>query len=322
MEWLVDLSTKYETSLSELQTPEEPKNLYEPIRYFLSLGGKRIRPLLSILGCELFGGTYSDSIHAAHAVECFHNFSLIHDDIMDLAPLRRGKPTIHEKWNSTIGILSGDALLIYGYQELAKCNPTYLKELLTLYNTTAIEVCEGQQMDMDFETNHSVSIESYIEMIRLKTSVLLGCALKLGSIISGAKDEDKKLIYDFGVNIGLAFQIQDDILDLFGDPEKFGKQIGGDILSNKKTILLLTAYKYASISQKQELDKMLTIKQHEEKIQTARQLFIEIDVLNKVKDLMRAYQVKAQKSLEMISVEDKYKIRLRELSNYLINREL
>lgn len=322
MEWLVDLSTKYETSLSELQTPEEPKNLYEPIRYFLSLGGKRIRPLLSILGCELFGGTYSDSIHAAHAVECFHNFSLIHDDIMDLAPLRRGKPTIHEKWNSTIGILSGDALLIYGYQELAKCNPTFLKELLTLYNTTAIEVCEGQQMDMDFETNHSVSIESYIEMIRLKTSVLLGCALKLGSIISGAKDEDKKLVYDFGVNIGLAFQIQDDILDLFGDPEKFGKQIGGDILSNKKTILLLTAYKYASISQKQELDKMLTIKQHEEKIQTARKLFIEIDVLNKVKDLMRTYQVKAQKSLEMISVEDKYKIRLRELSNYLINREL
>lgn len=322
MEWLVDLSTKYETSLSELQTPEEPKNLYEPIRYFLSLGGKRIRPLLSILGCELFGGTYSDSIHAAHAVECFHNFSLIHDDIMDLAPLRRGKPTIHEKWNSTIGILSGDALLIYGYQELAKCNPTFLKELLTLYNTTAIEVCEGQQMDMDFETNHSVSIKSYIEMIRLKTSVLLGCALKLGSIISGAKDEDKKLIYDFGVNIGLAFQIQDDILDLFGDPEKFGKQIGGDILSNKKTILLLTAYKYASISQKQELDKMLTIKQHEEKIQTARKLFIEIDVLNKVKDLMRTYQVKAQKSLEMISVEDKYKIRLRELSNYLINREL
>jgi geranylgeranyl diphosphate synthase type II len=322
MEWLVDLSTKYETSLSELQTPEDPKNLYEPIRYFLSLGGKRIRPLLSILGCELFGGTYSDSIHAAHAVECFHNFSLIHDDIMDLAPLRRGKPTIHEKWNSTIGILSGDALLIYGYQELAKCNPTFLKELLTLYNTTAIKVCEGQQMDMDFETSPSVSIESYIEMIRLKTSVLLGCALKLGSIISGAKEGDKKLIYDFGVNIGLAFQIQDDILDLFGDPEKFGKQIGGDILSNKKTILLLTAYKYASISQKQALDKMLTIKQQEEKIQTARKLFIEIDVLNKVKDLMRTYQVKAQKSLEMISVEDKYKIRLRELSNYLINREL
>jgi geranylgeranyl diphosphate synthase type II len=175
---------------------------------------------------------------------------------------------------------------------------------------------------MDFETSPSVSIESYIEMIRLKTSVLLGCALKLGSIISGAKEGDKKLIYDFGVNIGLAFQIQDDILDLFGDPEKFGKQIGGDILSNKKTILLLTAYKYASISQKQALDKMLTIKQQEEKIQTARKLFIEIDVLNKVKDLMRTYQVKAQKSLEMISVEDKYKIRLRELSNYLINREL
>lgn len=222
------------------QFPQTPTNLYDPIRYILTLGGKRVRPVLTLMAAELFGMKEMDEIiPAAKAVEFFHNFSLIHDDLMDKAPLRRGKTTVHEKWDANIAILSGDGLLVKAYEEISKCNPCYLPATLRILSKVAMEVCEGQQLDMDYESRTTLQMEEYLEMIRLKTSVLLGGALQLGAILSGADEHQQRLIYDFGENVGLAFQLQDDILDAYGDPETFGKIVGGDIMINKKTFLLV-----------------------------------------------------------------------------------
>ena len=312
----------FDTEINSYSFPNSPKNLYDPLSYFLSLGGKRIRPLLTLMSAELFHSIKGDAIHASLAIEFFHNFSLIHDDIMDKAPLRRGKETVHLKWNDDIAILSGDVLLIKAYQELAKQKKEHIPALLTLFNQTAVEVCEGQQMDMDFERAEQVSISEYIEMIRLKTSVLLGCALEFGAIIADANENDRKHIYSFGQNLGIAFQIQDDILDLYGDPEKFGKQIGGDILSNKKTILLLKAIESANKIHSNKVQELLNMSDSENKIAFAKQLFEEFGVVAFAKETMKEYQHIALESLDMISVTKEQKQTLIALAEMLLIREI
>lgn len=319
MQSIKPFATYFENELENYSFPKSPQNLYDPLTYFLKLGGKRIRPLLTLMATEMFGINKESAIHASLAIELFHNFSLIHDDIMDNAPLRRGEQTVHEKWNEDIAILSGDVLLIKAYQALAKQENQHIPSLLNLFNRTAVEVCEGQQMDMDFEGMYDVTIAKYIEMIRLKTSVLLGCALEFGAIVANASEKDRQLIYDFGQNLGIAFQIQDDILDLYGDPEKFGKQIGGDILSNKKTLLLLKA---RELSQPNEVDHLLQLTNSSEKIASAQTLFNKLGVVSFARQQMEYYQQKALLALDEISVHAERKKVLVDLSEFLFQREV
>lgn len=311
-----------EKGLNSYELPKNPSNLYDPLRYFLTLGGKRMRPILTLMGCELFGQSPEKALPSSLAVELFHNFSLIHDDIMDEAPLRRGNETVHTKWNSNIAILSGDVLLVYAYAELAKQDSSIVQELLKLFNKTAIEVCEGQQYDMDFEKRDDVSIEEYIEMIRLKTSVLLGCALEMGAIVAGANDKNKELIYEFGQHVGIAFQIQDDILDLYANPEKFGKQVGGDIISNKKTMLLLEAFKLANKEQHQQLTSLLSETNFDKKIAEAKSLFNELKVKEKCQQIMNEHYEIAKNALNQIDVSADKKAPLFALAAYLMEREI
>jgi geranylgeranyl diphosphate synthase, type II len=233
--------------------PNSIPELYEPISYTLNLGGKRLRPILTLLSCDLFDGNIEEAVHPALGLEVFHNFTLLHDDIMDNAPLRRNQPTVHAKWNNNIAILSGDTMFVRSCQLMAKCPENVMKSVLDCFWDTAIKVCEGQQLDMNFENKDSVTIRQYLHMIELKTAVLLACSLKTGAIIAGARDEDAETIYQFGRLTGVAFQLQDDILDVFGHSEKFGKRVGGDIVSNKKTFLLLKALEIANSYQKEEL---------------------------------------------------------------------
>ena len=292
------------------------------LRYFLNIGGKRIRPTLTLLGAELFGGKKEDVISQAMAIEMFHNFTLIHDDIMDNAPLRRNQQTIHEKWNSNIGILSGDVLLVYAYQQLSKAEKSQLPDLLELFNKTAIEVCEGQQMDMDFEEREDVSIGEYIEMIRLKTSVLLGCSLNLGGIVAKASESDLKYLFDFGQHIGIAFQIQDDILDLYADPDKFGKQVGGDVIANKKTILHLTAINVATLEQREIIKQLQNESKIEFKVSRTRELFDHLKVKESCKELMDNHYQKALTAIEKISAPASNKKTLIGLASFLMDREV
>ena len=220
--------------LNKFSLAREPKQLYDPVQYILKLGGKRLRPMLTLMTTDCFGGEISNALDASLAIELFHNFSLIHDDIMDKAPLRRGKQTVHEKWDINTGILSGDAMLIMAYKLLESYNSKYFKQLTTLFSNTALEVCEGQQYDINFETRVDVSVQDYVKMVKYKTAVLVGTAMQMGAILAEANNEDQKRCYDFGINLGIAFQLKDDYLDAFGNPENFGKQLGGDIIENKK----------------------------------------------------------------------------------------
>lgn len=256
---LLQILTQAINSQQRLLNTVEPKEMYEPMAYILGLGGKRVRPLLTLVGCDLFDVNANHALQSALAVELFHNFSLIHDDILDKAPLRRGSTTVHEKWNTDIAILSGDGMMVKAFDELSKSNPVHIYDLLKLLSKTALEVCEGQQFDMNFETQTTVSVEEYIHMITYKTAVLLGCSLQMGAICANATSENQKHIYEFGKNIGIAFQILDDVLDVYADDEKFGKQVGGDIISNKKTFLLLKAFELANPQQKEELHKLLQV---------------------------------------------------------------
>lgn len=235
------------------ELPKNPEELYQPISYTLSLGGKRIRPLLVLMGCDLFDGQIEKALPAALAIEVFHNFTLLHDDLMDLAPLRRNQPTVYKKWNNNIAILAGDAMFVKSYELIARCQTDKLAEILNVFSATALGVCEGQQYDMNYESTTAVSIEEYIKMIELKTAVLLAGGLKIGAIIGESGEKNANNIYEFGRNIGIAFQLQDDLLDVYGDPGKFGKQIGGDIISNKKTFLLLKALELANTEQREML---------------------------------------------------------------------
>lgn len=313
--------------IEQLSLPDEPAKLYDPIRYFLQIGGKRIRPILVLLAADLYGEDRVDeALPAALAVELFHNFTLIHDDIMDEAPLRRGMQTVHEKWDTNVAILSGDNLLILAYQQLAKVKATYALPLYSIFSRMAQEVCEGQQWDMEFENRHAISQEAYIEMIRLKTAVLLGTALQMGAIIGGATPEDASHLYDFGAAIGIAFQLQDDLLDVYGDPATFGKQVGGDILANKKTILLVHAYEQANDAQKQELLQWQAFHDHgdtareEQKITAVRHLYNQLNVQVTATKLKEDYVSKAFSSLEKMSIDQQKLGKLRALAQHLLTR--
>lgn len=242
--------------LNKFSLAREPKQLYDPVQYILKLGGKRLRPMLTLMTTDCFGGEISNALDASLAIELFHNFSLIHDDIMDKAPLRRGKQTVHEKWDINTGILSGDAMLIMAYKLLESYNSKYFKQLTTLFSNTALEVCEGQQYDINFETRVDVSVQDYVKMVKYKTAVLVGTAMQMGAILAEANNEDQKRCYDFGINLGIAFQLKDDYLDAFGNPENFGKQLGGDIIENKKTYLFLKAMELGSDDLKNKLSDL------------------------------------------------------------------
>ena len=312
-----------ESAIYKLSYPLVPKDLYEPITYIMGLGGKRIRPVLVLMAAELFGKNPEDAIHAAMAIEVFHNFTLVHDDIMDNAPLRRGQQTVHEKWSTNTAILSGDVMMVEANKNLAKIDTQFLKEALNTFNATAQGVCEGQQLDMDFETRDDVSIEEYINMIRLKTAVLLGGALKLGAIISDASAEDAELIYQFGENIGIAFQLHDDILDVYADPEKFGKQVGGDIIANKKTFLLLKAFELAEGKKLADLKYWTELQEFDstEKVEAVKSIFDALNIQNIAKESMDYYKNKALEVFTKINVSDEAKSNLLELTNQLMDRE-
>ncbi len=299
--------------------PPEPSTLYDPLRYFLALGGKRVRPVLCLMGAELFEAVGDDAWHAATAIEVFHNFTLVHDDIMDRAPLRRGRQTVHEKWGLASGILGGDALCIYAYAELAKIRQP-LQSLMQLFNRTAIEVCEGQQLDMDFEARADVTEDEYIRMIALKTSVLLACSLKMGALLGGATEGAADKLYDFGKALGIAFQLQDDYLDAFGDPAKLGKQPGGDILTGKKTFLHITAHTRANSEQAAALTRC-TMLEGEEKVRQTLALFAATGADVHCRDAVSRYSEQAYHSLENAAVLNKRKEPLRELAHYLLDRD-
>lgn len=320
MEALKNYTALIEQELAKDQFPQSPTELYDPLRYFLKLGGKRIRPVLTLLSSELFGSTAENALPQALAIEVFHNFTLIHDDIMDEAPTRRKMPTVHEKWNTNIAILSGDVLLIKAYQLLAQAEADKLPEILEVFNTTSVEVCEGQQMDMNFEDRMDVSISEYVEMIRLKTSVLLGGALEIGAIVAGASKEDRKRIYDFGQYLGIAFQIQDDILDLYADPDKFGKMVGGDVVANKKTLLYLMAVGNANSEQQEILKQLQNEENIELKISRTRELFDHLGAKEKCREAMLSYQDKAMEALKGINVPEDKKAGMISLADFLLNR--
>jgi len=310
-------------AIQNLNLPGFPKQLYDPISYIINLGGKRVRPLLVLMATELFGKDANESVHAAMAIEIFHNFTLVHDDIMDNAPLRRGQATVHEKWSTNVAILSGDVMMVEANKNLAKVNPVFLKDALDTFNATAQGVCEGQQLDMEFERRDDVSIEEYINMIRLKTAVLLGGALKLGAIIAGASAKDADLIEQFGENIGIAFQLHDDILDVYADPEKFGKQVGGDIIANKKTFLLLKAFELAEGDTRTTLNTWTTSKTFDtqEKVKTVRAVYDTLDIQQIAKEHMKHYRDKALALFAQINVSDERKADLLTLTNQLMARE-
>lgn len=309
--------------LQEAINTNEPESLYRPIHYILQLGGKKIRPALTLLTCHLFDEDYQKALSAGLAIEVFHNFTLIHDDIMDKAPIRRGKPTVHTKWNENTAILSGDAMLIMAYQCLESYSPKLFKKLTLILSKTALQVCEGQQYDIDFETQKTVSIKEYIKMIKLKTSVLVAAAMKMGAIIANATKKDAKAIYQYGLNLGLAFQLQDDYLDTFGNQEQFGKKIGGDILENKKTYLYLKALEVANFKDKEELQKWYTSKNKtEEKIKKVTSLFTQNNIPKLTKQQIQKYTQKAFTCLEKTSLDLGKKQKLITFGNSLINRNL
>jgi geranylgeranyl diphosphate synthase type II len=310
-----------EVSVKEIAFPTKPASLYQPMSYILGLGGKRVRPVLTLIACEVFAAEFQKAKNASLAIELFHNFSLIHDDIMDNAPLRRGKPTVHQKWNQSIAILSGDGTLIEAYKLLQNYSPEMSHSLCEVFNKTASEVCEGQQFDMDFETMTEVSISDYLEMIRLKTAVLLGCSLQMGAIVGNASKENQEDLYAFGMNLGIAFQLQDDILDLYADQAKFGKQVGGDILSNKKTYLLLKAFEDASADQKEKLSNMLMEKNPDTKIAHAKSIFAELNIGEKAEAKMNEYYQLALKNLAHLKVDASQKKPLQDLAEFLMNRQ-
>ena len=309
MSSIKELSFLIEKEINNINLPNSPKNLYDPFKYILNLKGKRTRPLLSLLAYKLFNSNVKNALPVAIAIELFHNFTLIHDDIMDNAPIRRGNLTVHNKWNDNTAILSGDVMMITCYKYLQKINGEYLNAAINIFNNMAIKVCEGQQFDMDFELNKSVSISEYIKMIEYKTAELIASSLQLGSLVAGANAKDMDHMYNFGINIGLAFQLKDDLLDVFGSIESFGKQIGGDILSNKKTFLYLKAMQVADTKQKIQLEKLYSGEDSEKKIELVKDIFTKLNIEKHTVDLMKAYYTKAIKHLDAVNVQDKSDLR-------------
>ena len=309
---------------SNLHLTKEPKNLYEPIEYILALGGKRMRPVLTLMSAEVFDVDYKLALPAALAVEVFHNFSLVHDDIMDDAPLRRGNETVHEKWNINTAILSGDAMLILAYQYFEKYNTEVFRELAKLFSKTALEVCEGQQWDVDFETRDNVTIPEYLKMIEYKTAVLVAAAMKMGAIVAETSKENADLIYDFGLNLGLAFQLQDDYLDAFGDPETFGKQVGGDIIENKKTYLYLKAIAFSNENQRDQLLHLFSIhpSDNTDKINSVKEIFDATGASKATQQAIQDFTLKAFATLQKIGIDNEKKEKLQSFGENLMGRKV
>lgn len=314
------LSQKFGLHFDQRHFPAEPASLYEPNEYFLQLGGKRIRPVLCLMGNELVDDIKEDAWHVATAIELFHNFTLIHDDIMDKAPLRRGMETVHTKFGDNTALLAGDVMLVAAYEHLSKIDPAILPSIMRLFNQTAKEVCEGQQLDMDFEKMENVQLGEYLEMIELKTSVLLAACLKMGAVLGGAGERNQNLLYEFGRKLGIAFQVQDDYLDAFGDPKKFGKQVGGDIMANKKTFLLIHTLEVASASQKTELNKLVK-ENPADKVEKVLQLFRDCKVDEWALQLKDRYLDEAFTHLEDIAVLSRRKQPLKDLADFLVKRD-
>jgi len=317
------LQEKLNRIFASVKIDSQPKELYSPIDYTLSLGGKRIRPLLVLTGCDLYGGDPDNVINIAIGIELFHNFTLLHDDIMDQAPIRRGKATVYKKWNTNVAILSGDTMFALATGYISQTKETVLAEVLKVFTLTAKQVCEGQQYDMNFETQENVSIPEYISMIRLKTAVLIACSLRLGAIVAGAPAKEKNMISEFGENLGLAFQLQDDLLDTFGEENKFGKEIGGDIISKKKTFLHVKAMELANGRQKEELNRYLSSPTipPDEKIRKVKDLYRILNIEEIAKATIRDYFDKALQCLAHLNVEEDDKKEVHEFANRLLIRE-
>jgi len=314
------LSQEFTEKFSIDHFPKEPSSLYDPNRYFLRLGGKRIRPFLCLMANEMFDEINKDAWYVATAIELFHNFTLIHDDIMDKAPLRRGMETVHKKFGESTALLAGDVMLVAAYEYLNKISGKYLFSILNIFNETAREVCEGQQLDMDFENSDDVKMDDYLNMISLKTSVLLAASLKMGAVLGGAGERNQNLLYEFGRKLGLAFQVQDDYLDAFGDPEKFGKQVGGDIKSNKKTFLLIHALETASIEQKKQLVQLAN-KNDDSKVPEVLSIFRQCKVDEWANELKERFISEAFSHLEDVAVVSKRKEPLKQLALFLTQRQ-
>lgn len=309
--------------LVQLPYDRRPASLYEPIRYVLSMGGKRIRPVLMLLSYNLFKEDPETILMPACALETYHNYTLLHDDLMDNADLRRGHETVHKKWNANTAILSGDSMLVLAYQRMQQCSSDKMAEVLALFTETALEIGEGQEYDMAFEHRDDVSEEEYIEMIRLKTSVLLACALKIGAILAGASKEDADNLYRFGEQIGLAFQLQDDFLDVYGDTRVFGKAIGGDITSNKKTFMLINALNHANEEQRRQLESWIgaTEFDRDEKVAAVTRLYNEIGIDRKAQDKIAYYFEQSRKYLQAVSVDESRKAELAAYAQRMMNRQ-
>ncbi len=312
-----------QSSIYELEIGSEPVELYDPIKYSLDAGGKRIRPVLVLAACNLFTDDVKVAIPPALAVEIFHNFTLLHDDIMDKADLRRNRPTVHKKWNENIAILSGDAMVIKAYQQIIKSPKENLVPIVELFNQTAIEVCEGQQYDMNFEQRNEVTENEYLEMIRLKTSVLVAASLKIGALAAGTNATEAQKLYQFGLNLGLAFQLQDDYLDVYGDPLKFGKKIGGDIMANKKTYMLIKAKELADKEDLSTINNLLNENNNnpEHKIKSMIAIFDKLNIKQLVKSKMESYYHLAMQALIAVEVEQTKKLQLIDFADKLMERE-
>ena len=317
----MELNETINIALSELDYSAEPQGLYAPIRYALDAGGKRVRPMLALIANRLYGGKQSDIMPAALALEVFHNFTLLHDDLMDNADTRRGRPAVHRKWDSNTAILSGDQMLIEAYKLIAQVPQRYLSTCLALFSKMATEICEGQQYDMQFEKQQEVSIEQYTEMIRLKTAVLPATALQIGALIAGADQAQQDILYRFGINMGIAFQLRDDYLDVYGDPATFGKAIGGDILDNKKTYLYLSAYRQANEQQTELLDRWFGSENKQEKIEHITALYTHLGADKLCLQEIEQYHARAKQNLNQLSLDQQQKQPLYDLLEQLLNRE-
>ncbi|WP_288592124.1 polyprenyl synthetase family protein [uncultured Prevotella sp.] len=318
-----EIQEKVNAYIASLPYERKPKSLYDPIEYVLAAGGKRIRPSFVLMAYNLFHDDVDRILPVATALETYHNYTLLHDDLMDKADMRRGRPTVHKKWDDNTAILSGDTMLVLAYEHLAKCDTKYLKPALDLFTETALEVSEGQQFDMEFETRNDVAEEEYIEMIRLKTSVLLACALKMGAVVAGASDADANALYAFGEKVGLAFQLQDDLLDVYGDPKVFGKAIGGDITSNKKTFMLINAFNRADAETRAELERWTTATEFDpaEKIAAVTEIYNRLGINKLAEQRIKEYFEQSRQHLDELSVSDDRKAVLREYTERMMNRK-
>ena len=318
-----EILNKVNLFISNLPYHRRPESLYEPIKYVLSMGGKRIRPTLMLLAYNMFRDDPERILMQAVALETYHNYTLLHDDLMDHADLRRGHETVHKRWNDNQAILSGDSMLVLAYERMAQCPADKLGEVLSLFTQTALEIGEGQQYDIDFETRNDVSEDEYIEMIRLKTSVLLACALKIGAVLAGASKADADNLYKFGEQIGLAFQLQDDYLDVYGDPKIFGKAVGGDIVSNKKTYMLINAFNRANSSQRAELQRLINTESfdRDKKVAAVTALYNEMSIDKMAKNKMDFFYEQSQRYLDRVSVQGEYKCELRAYAERMMKRK-